>query len=406
MTHGGEALASGIVHALAATQQVARHDDGWYMGIVLELLSSFIGTLGKQAWRLAALNSPGSMWKALRFSSTARLLYVIGVVMTVTEPPLEAISYSLAPLSIISACGGFSIFWNIVLAPCTLGERLTVVRLIAGVLIIVGTACVGAAAPHEEVTRTPDQYIELMKQPSAIAYYVFIIAGIITMACMRRQVPATMSGVFNALMAAMIGGNQFVTKLAVELTKCAADTTYCHGINPFASWQIYVFTLLAILSAGGGLLILAFTLRDAEALDALTTYAGGQIMIGAISGAAVLQEQSQNTAGAIVLYCLSICLILFALALLGSRERDISMLGIQDRPIAWGWYEDIATGVKSKTDELVAQGAAPGTAPPQKTESSQLLPVEAPPPARAPQVEKPFDLNFIAAHDPGHELAE
>ena len=43
MTHRGEVLASGIVHALAATQQVARHDDGWYMGLVLELLSSFIG---------------------------------------------------------------------------------------------------------------------------------------------------------------------------------------------------------------------------------------------------------------------------------------------------------------------------------------------------------------------------
>lgn len=405
MTLGGEELAAGLVHALAATKQAARHDDGWYMGPVLELLSSFIGTLGKQAWRLAALNSPGSMWHALRFSSTARLLYVIGLVMTVTEPPLEAISYSLAPLSVISACGGFSIFWNIVLAPCTLGERLTVVRLISGVLIIIGTACVGVAAPHEEVTRTPDQYIELMAQPSAIAYYVFIIAGIATMACVRSHVPATSSGVFNALLAAMIGGNQFLTKIAVELIKCAGDTTYCHGINPFANWHMYVFGGLAILSAGGGLIVLAFTLRDAEALDALTTYAGGQIMIGAISGAAVLQEQNQNSAGAIVLYCLSICLILFALALLGSRERDISMLGIQDRPITWGWYEDIATEVKSKTDELVAQGQSDGAmAPPNKTENSQLLPVQAPPLAR--RVEKPFDLNFIAAHDPGHELAE
>ena len=59
---------------------------------------------------------------------------------------------SLAPMSIISTCAGLSVAWNVLLAPCTLGEQLTKVRVGAAAAIVAGTICMGVFGPRPGMT--------------------------------------------------------------------------------------------------------------------------------------------------------------------------------------------------------------------------------------------------------------
>ena len=73
---------------------VAR-DPYWWGGLLLEFFSSLCGTLGKQSWRLAAVAVPASsMWQAVTQRRVALLLYTVGLVLTVAEPPLDATALS------------------------------------------------------------------------------------------------------------------------------------------------------------------------------------------------------------------------------------------------------------------------------------------------------------------------
>jgi hypothetical protein len=125
-------------------------DDLWYVGVLLEVVTSFLGNFGKILWRLAALVAPGALSNAAR-SRRAISLYVLGFLLGVIEFPLDGFAFTFAPYSIMGACAGLGIVWNVVLAPCVLGEQLTVVRLSAAAGIVIGTFLTGVFGPHEEV---------------------------------------------------------------------------------------------------------------------------------------------------------------------------------------------------------------------------------------------------------------
>ena len=110
--------------AVAAVGAELSHDPLWWCGLLIEFASSLSGTLGKQSWRLAALAAPGPLCPAIQRSRAALWLYVLGAVLTLVEPPLDSVALTLAPVSIISTCAGLSVAWNVVLAPCTLGETV------------------------------------------------------------------------------------------------------------------------------------------------------------------------------------------------------------------------------------------------------------------------------------------
>jgi hypothetical protein len=125
-------------------------DHLWYLGVLLEVLTTFLGIAGEQLWRLAALVAPGALSSALR-SPRALYLYVAGVVLIIFELPLEGFAFTLAPYSVLSACAGLGVAWNVILAPCLLGEQLTMVRTSAAAAIVVGTILSGVFGPHQEV---------------------------------------------------------------------------------------------------------------------------------------------------------------------------------------------------------------------------------------------------------------
>ena len=68
--------------------------------------------------------------------------------------------------------------------------------------------------------------------------------------------------------------------------------------------------------------MLAIVLRTSEALDAVTIYSAAQILVGALSGALVMQESLVIDGLEFGFYCGSVCIILLGLGLIAVKEMD------------------------------------------------------------------------------------
>jgi len=371
---------SNATSSLPTADTIVTSSDLWYVGLLIQVGAMLCGCLGKQCWRLAALAAPGPVCQVVWRSPRSIILYLCGGLLTLGEPPLETCSLTFAPASIIAASSGLAIVWNVVLAPCTLGEKLTSIRLGAAATIVLGTCLVGVFGPHDEITRTSEEYIALLAQPSAIIYYSLLFLAIVGIAIYvflnrgqpkRNAVPAI---IFSAL---LLGSNQVNMKVVSELLQCSLDAER----EDCGSWEIYVFGFAGVLFAAVGLLNLAYTLRDTEALDTITAYQGCVILVAAVSSMMVLEEQAENTQVRILFYTLSLILILLAVAVLTLREADLLQKlvhrDIVDVPVEPECYERCARVVRKHADALAGGGKLePSSLKPTeqgKTESTQLL---------------------------------
>jgi multidrug transporter EmrE-like cation transporter len=377
-----------VLPARANVSADLAEDPLWFLGVLLEIGSSLAGTLGKQLWRLAALAAPGALGPALRRNPKVVGLYVIGIVLTLCEPPVDSVALTYAPMSIIAACAGLSVAWNVVLAPCLLGEQLTMMRVGVAATIVFGTVLIGVFGPHTEVRHTASEYMELLVRPASLVYY----GCIVLLGCLvgSRIVRSEGERALPAVLAALGVGNQFLLKIATELIACAVYGASREGctdrtgtyVNPFDSWEVYVVSALAFGISTAGLAVLALTLRDAEALDTLPIYQGTVIVVGAVSGAIVLQEQQNNEAWRIMCYCFSLLLVVVSLALLALRESPSAppSLRLPDRPISWPWYEATAATMRKRVFACVSMRsdalplvAVPAKGAGQPSEASGLL---------------------------------
>ena len=122
---------------------------GWVLGVGLDAVATLTGTVGKQLLRYAATTR--NPW-----------YYPLGLFFTgVIDPIFDAAAYSFAAASIVTACAGLVIVWNVLLAPYTLGEPLTPSRKWAAALICVGTVLTGLFGNHVEVIRSGRHHIRV-----------------------------------------------------------------------------------------------------------------------------------------------------------------------------------------------------------------------------------------------------
>ena len=129
---------------------------GWVLGVGLDAVATLTGTVGKQLLRYAATTR--NPW-----------YYPLGLFFTgIIDPIFDAAAYSFAAASIVTACAGLVIVWNVLLAPYTLGEPLTPSRKWAAALICVGTVLTGLFGNHVEVI-CPCRHPTRIRAPSAAA---------------------------------------------------------------------------------------------------------------------------------------------------------------------------------------------------------------------------------------------
>ena len=318
------ALVGAMGAMLPPSPPFATRSDLWALGVVYTLLSTLMGTVGKDFFRLA-------------FVTSNPTFHAVGIVLSVVlDPVFNLIALSFATQAIVSACAGFVIVWNALLAPFMLGESLTRIRLISSTLILVGTIGVGASGPHYEVVRTEREYMALLSDHSAVVYYVLLLAWCSFAFWRWRRDPLGVGRPWGAVLGGSIAGNNFFVKVFLAINYCAIDrySIGCIHANPWVSWQIYAVGLAALAAAGGGLLVLAVTLRHAEALDGVTIFTGVQIIFAALTSNIVLLENQVTRGWVITIYCFSVGIILVGLTLLAIRDVKYP-LELEDEPVEW-----------------------------------------------------------------------
>lgn len=302
--------------------------DFWGLGVLYSLLSTLVGTLGKDFFRLAAL------------SKHPMKLFTVGVLLAaVLDPMLNVIALSMATQAIVSACAGFVIVWNLLLAPFVLDEHLTRIHLASGALILVGTFGVGLTGPHSEVVRPEFEYMALFSTRHAIIYFALLLVFCIVAAWRWRRAPVGDGRAWGAVLAGAIAGNNFFLKAALSIIACEFDYTSrgcVHGA--VRTWQLYAIGVLAIFTAAGGLLVLAVTLRHSEALDAVTIFTGTQIVAAALSSNIVLNENTVSWGWLVVMYTISVLVIVVGLATLAFRQYKLGCFEsatFEDSEVEW-----------------------------------------------------------------------
>ena len=257
----------------------------WWIGVLLDMIATLAGTIGKQLLRYAVLT------KEMRY-------YPLGLFFTaVVDPVFDLSAYSFAAQSIIAPCAGMVVVWNVLLAPYTLQEKLTASRLIGAVLVCIGTVIMGLCGNHDEVDRTVAEYIALFSRPAAIIYYALftLYCGAMTYVILRKGRFA--SSFAQVALGGSFAGNMFTTKAVVEMADCfrdydrtAEEIEGCSP-NPFLGPTPYLFASVSLALACISLWLLAVGLRDFEALYMITVFEGFMIIFGALSGTAALSTR-------------------------------------------------------------------------------------------------------------------
>ena len=254
----------------------------WWIGVILDMIATLAGTIGKQLLRYAVVT------KEMRY-------YPLGLFFTaVIDPVFDLSAYSFAAQSIIAPCAGMVVVWNVLLAPCTLHEKLTAPRLIGAVLVCIGTVIMGLCGNHNDVDRSVLEYIALFSRPAALIYYAIFILYCGAMAYVILRKGRFASSFALGALGGSFAGNMFTTKAVVEMANCfrhydraPEDIEGCSP-NPFLGPTPYVFASISLVFACVSLWMLAVGLRDFEALYMITVFEGFMIIFGALSGTAAM----------------------------------------------------------------------------------------------------------------------
>ena len=323
---------------------------GWWVGVLIELIAVFCSAFGKVLLRLAAVREQP-------------LYYVIGVLIAaIISPVFDMVAYAFAPTTLLTACGGMVVVFNVVLAPCILAERLTVQRAGSAMLITIGTVGSSLFGSHDQTEQSQEDYMKLFVAPLAICYYVLLTVWYaIAIHFIRRSEATEAKCAWLAALGGSCSGNSFTTKAGVAMLTCydGARSIGCHT-DPMGEPFFWGMGAGTLLWHGGGFALLALALRKLPALYAVTIYEGTLIVSGALSGALVLRELAVQTWVGMVLYSLSMLLIIGGLGIfvrwpfeeLCSAEDDCTAACIQR-----AWH---ARGVEAA--QRVAVEGEPSTA--------------------------------------------
>ena len=210
----------------------------WWVGIILDLIATLAGTVGKQLLRYAVVA------KDMR-------AYPVGLLCTaVVDPAFDLTAYSFAAQSIIAPCAGMVVVWNVLLAPYTLKERLTASRLMGAALVCVGTVIMGLCGNHTDVERSVTEYLELFSRPAAVVYYFCftLYSGVMTYIIFRRGKFA--SNFALGALGGSLAGNMFTTKAVVEMFDCINPGTETgqkgEGCDPNPFWTPTPYLFAAV----------------------------------------------------------------------------------------------------------------------------------------------------------------
>lgn len=287
----------------------------------MELSGTLINVAGKQCFRIAGKEKGKPNVSTAWYSFGLFLIIIVYGIF-------NNIAVQYAPNSVVSAVDGMIIVWNILLAPMTLGEALTVSRAVGVLLITAGTFLSSTVfGNHESKIITMSDYLVMLLSIEAVVYYIVGI-GLVCLAMILTiwKYPSETSRVGGATMSAL-GGWLAGNGAIFEKVMWAHDS----GEEKLAPHYVMAALYVATCAAGLGALMVA--MRHHEALFCLPIYESALIVGAASGGYAILKEYAAegNTPFRIMGFCSSLGVLLFGLylivfwptKLLGDGDREI-----------------------------------------------------------------------------------
>jgi len=258
---------------------------------------------------------PKGRYACLCLNQSPGCVFFAGVLVAPFEVVLDLLGYFWAPQRLVSPLSGLVVAWNLCLAEAFLGEQPTWHDRVATGTILVGAALVGGSIPKTNSKYEFNEIFEHFHRASYLLYAaLMLLFALFLVLLLSVQAPEKHTMMKNvqrkcrptafAMLAGLIGGQQYFIKIATELFHPWCNTPW------FTSAWPWVFCFLANAVAFGGLFVLNEGLRRYDILLLMPTFQATMIASGTASAAAFWGDADGLPTGILVFYVLGVVIAL------------------------------------------------------------------------------------------------
>lgn len=260
------------------------------------------------------------------------LLRVVGMTMfMLVGPLLEVLSYSLAPAALLAPLNGVGVVWNILLAPVTLGEEWSRLKVVGTAMVALGSLSAPilgpGVMPPETLKEMELQFVSLRFVLYALAFVVCFVLGFVVLQ-MIRDLPGSdrRGGSCNVLRGVLLGaGGGIMSGQTYFMSAAATLVTSCIQSQDWSPWMYWLPCVIvggAVTCAILNAVLLNVGLAEFEATFFVPMFSGSGIMAACLSAALVLQENDELPISRTVLYWCCVAFIALGLAVLAKDARS------------------------------------------------------------------------------------
>ncbi|CAE7339060.1 MTPN [Symbiodinium microadriaticum] len=287
----------------------------WLLGVGLAVAGTLVGTVGKQMIRRA------EMYKQDKQDRESAILFYVGLMLQVALNPLcDMAGYALAPATVIAPVTGMDIVWNTVIAPCSLGEKLTSRRLLSTCMIFFAATASVLFRPIKQVEWTTEYVETVLLQNRTLFYGLCFLAWFLWNVTIqtRYERGSPIRGFSLGATAGSLAGNMWCTKITATLAGQCVEGN-CDAWDHWVSWACLAG---AIFFSTSNLYYISRGMQQHEALFMVTVYMGSNIATNSLSAIVVLSEMDNAPWWKFAGYIACILFMMVGMVLLTSGEKD------------------------------------------------------------------------------------
>ncbi|CAL1140507.1 unnamed protein product [Cladocopium goreaui] len=298
----------------------------WVLGVALVIFGLTLGTGGMQLIRMSELKKKGEKFVE------SRTFFVLGMVMnTFFGPLLDVAGYAYASAAVIAPLSGFNVVINAVIAPVTLGEKLTSRRLIASAMVAITAPLSIFFKNHREDKEawTLERAEDVLLRWRVLFYgLIFAMWFCFNLRLRKRSAKGSaLRGFSLAATAGSMAGNMWCTRVAAVF---AANCASAHMCTPWGHWLPWVLLTGSVFFAVSNVPYMTKGMQRYETLYVVTVFQASNIVSNSLSALIILQEMEGAPWWKLLGYLGCIVIMMGALWFLVSGEEAICPSNEQD----------------------------------------------------------------------------
>lgn len=261
----------------------------------------------------------------------ARRIKVVGMALAMLLGPIiEVSAYAFAPQALLAPLNGFDVVWNILLAPCTLGEEQTPAKIVGTVIVFLGSSIAPIAGPHEV---TADDLESLRSNFISVRFAVYVLtflaAFLVGFVLLKKRKHSgdypfgkdVVRGVLIGLGGGSVAGQTYFLSSSATLVHAnIAEGDW----SAWSDWLPYAIVTGAVTCALLNAVLMNKGLAEFEAIFFVPMFAGSAIVAACVSAVVVLRETTKLPYVRMAAYWAGVSLVVCGLGVLGWEARKAS----------------------------------------------------------------------------------